>query len=201
MIAFFIFCWFLCSEVDWWSLGIVCFELLTGWPPFFDRDFEKMCEKILSKPLRFPSKYNITQPAQHVIRGLLDRDPGRRLGELLMSTSHTNTMNTRQPQPSALPSHIGNGTSSQQQPVSNNVLHNHPFFVDINWNDVSEGKLIPPYVPVTSSGGPDTRNFDREFTKLPVKESICPTLNSTTVCNNILCFAYYTILTFPCAIL
>lgn len=45
-----------CSEVDWWSLGVVCFELLTGWPPFFDRDFDKMCEKILRRPLRFPSK-------------------------------------------------------------------------------------------------------------------------------------------------
>lgn len=35
--------------------GIVCFELLTGWPPFYDRDFSKMCEKILYKPLSFPS--------------------------------------------------------------------------------------------------------------------------------------------------
>ena len=67
------------KEVDWWSLGktplgtthihtqlriltvvctlvgIVCFELLTGWPPFYDRDFSKMCEKILYKPLSFPS--------------------------------------------------------------------------------------------------------------------------------------------------
>ena len=36
-------------EIDMWALGVVCFELLTGWPPFFDKDFARMCEKILSR--------------------------------------------------------------------------------------------------------------------------------------------------------
>ena len=171
------------SEVDWWSLGIVCFELLTGWPPFFDRDFEKMCDKILNKPLRFPSKYNITQPAQHMIKGLLERDPSKRLGELLLNNNNTyihgsgggsgsgNIYNT--------PNYSSNNTY-----VSNNLLYNHPFFVDIHWEDVHDGKLIPPYIPVTSTSSDptDTRNFDREFTKLPVKESICATMNNATVC-------------------
>eukprot|EP01036_Dinobryon_divergens_P028995 gene28995-38039_t len=68
------------KEVDWWSLGIVCFELLTGWPPFYDRDFSKMCEKILYKPLSFPStKYNFSADVEDLIRNLLQRDPERRL--------------------------------------------------------------------------------------------------------------------------
>jgi hypothetical protein len=50
----------------------VCFELLTGWPPFYDWDFTKMCEKILYKPLVFPiKKYNITRDAEEVGRCVL----------------------------------------------------------------------------------------------------------------------------------
>eukprot|EP00602_Paraphysomonas_sp_CaronLab_P000922 CAMPEP_0185032604 /NCGR_PEP_ID=MMETSP1103-20130426/20806_1 /TAXON_ID=36769 /ORGANISM="Paraphysomonas bandaiensis, Strain Caron Lab Isolate" /LENGTH=535 /DNA_ID=CAMNT_0027568561 /DNA_START=137 /DNA_END=1744 /DNA_ORIENTATION=- len=67
-------------DVDWWSLGIVSFELLTGWPPFFDKDFDRMCEKILKKPIRFPAKYSISPEAQQLIRGFLERNPNSRLG-------------------------------------------------------------------------------------------------------------------------
>jgi serine/threonine protein kinase len=66
--------------VDWWSLGIVAFEMLTGWPPFFDQNFSTMCEKILRKPVRFPSKYCIGPEARDLVGGLLQRDPGLRAG-------------------------------------------------------------------------------------------------------------------------
>lgn len=172
-------------EVDWWSLGIVCFELLTGWPPFFDRDFEKMCEKILCKTLRFPSKYNITQPAQNVIKGLLDRDPSKRLGELLSNNINQNSNLASTASANKTNDQYSGYNHQHNINISNNVLYNHPFFVDINWMDVTEGKLIPPYVPVTSGSSSgdastDTRNFDREFTKLPVKESICPAVTNVT---------------------
>jgi len=53
-------------EIDMWALGVVCFELLTGWPPFFDKDFGRMCEKILSRPL--PAKMrNFTNSTQKFI--------------------------------------------------------------------------------------------------------------------------------------
>ena len=57
------------------GLGIVAFEMLTGWPPFFDRNFNTMCEKILRKPVRFPSKYRVGPEAQDLVGGLLQRDP------------------------------------------------------------------------------------------------------------------------------
>ena len=58
----------------------MAFELVTGWPPFFDKDFDQMCEKILKKPIRFPPKYDISIEAQHLICSLLDRNPNNRLG-------------------------------------------------------------------------------------------------------------------------
>jgi serine/threonine protein kinase len=65
--------------IDWWSLGVVSFEMVVGWVPFYDRDFNRMCEKILHRPLRFPSKANVPEDAQKFIKGLLQKDPRRRL--------------------------------------------------------------------------------------------------------------------------
>lgn len=67
-------------DIDWWSLGIVAYELVVGFPPFYDRDFEQMCQKILKKPLRFPPKYDISIEAQLLISSFLDRNPHNRLG-------------------------------------------------------------------------------------------------------------------------
>ena len=67
-------------NVDWWSLGIVAFELLTGFPPFLDKDFEKMCSKILSKSVSFPVKSPPTEEIKEFIHSLLQRNPYMRLG-------------------------------------------------------------------------------------------------------------------------
>ncbi len=67
------------KPVDWWSLGTLMFEMLTGWPPFYDKNMRTMCEKILKSTLEFPEKFEISPPARSLIRGLLERDPARRL--------------------------------------------------------------------------------------------------------------------------
>ncbi|KAA0146670.1 hypothetical protein FNF27_01493 [Cafeteria roenbergensis] len=68
------------KAVDWWSLGTLVFEMLTGWPPFYDKSLRRMCEQILRADLRFPPGCAASAEARDLIRQLLRRDPLRRLG-------------------------------------------------------------------------------------------------------------------------
>jgi len=66
------------KAVDWWSLGTLVFEMLTGLPPFYSRNVNHMYEKILKAELRCPSY--LSADVVSLIQGLLVRDPLRRLG-------------------------------------------------------------------------------------------------------------------------
>lgn len=68
------------KAVDWWSLGTLMYEMLTGWPPFFDRNVELMCSKIMKAPLKFPAHFGLSVEVKNLIAGLLERDPTQRLG-------------------------------------------------------------------------------------------------------------------------
>jgi len=41
------------QQVDWWTVGTLLFEMLTGLPPFYDEDRQDMYQKILHQPLEF----------------------------------------------------------------------------------------------------------------------------------------------------
>ncbi|OMJ76685.1 hypothetical protein SteCoe_23881 [Stentor coeruleus] len=69
------------ETVDWWSLGVILFEMLIGYPPFYSEDPSVTCQKIISwkKVLRIPPDPVISSEAIDLILKLI-RDPADRLG-------------------------------------------------------------------------------------------------------------------------
>ncbi|GMF17075.1 unnamed protein product [Phytophthora lilii] len=64
--------------VDWWSVGALLYEMLTGLPPFYCSDRDSLFEKIRKGDLSFP-KY-LSANTKDILEKLLERDPTRRLG-------------------------------------------------------------------------------------------------------------------------
>jgi len=68
------------KTVDWWTLGVLLYEMLTGLPPFYDENTNEMYRKILSEPLHFPSADIVPSAAKDLLTKLLNRKPDQRLG-------------------------------------------------------------------------------------------------------------------------
>ena len=68
------------KTVDWWTLGVLLYEMLTGLPPFYDENTNDMYRKILAEPLHFPGPEIVPPAARDLLQKLLDRDPTKRLG-------------------------------------------------------------------------------------------------------------------------
>jgi serum/glucocorticoid-regulated kinase 2 len=65
---------------DWWSLGILVYEMLYGLPPFYSKDVQEMYKKTIMDPLKFKPRPNISDEAKDFIAGLLMKAPSKRLG-------------------------------------------------------------------------------------------------------------------------
>jgi serum/glucocorticoid-regulated kinase 2 len=55
------------KSADWWSFGILIYEMLCGIPPFYNENLERMYELIKLAELRFPKKIKISSDAQDII--------------------------------------------------------------------------------------------------------------------------------------
>uniref|UniRef100_A0A8C8ICC3 non-specific serine/threonine protein kinase n=1 Tax=Oncorhynchus tshawytscha TaxID=74940 RepID=A0A8C8ICC3_ONCTS len=119
--------------VDWWGLGVVMYEMMCGRLPFYNQDHERLFELILMEEIRFPR--NLAPEGKALLAGLLKKDPKQRYVVV----------------------GLGGGPDDAKDVMS------HKFFTSINWQDVVDRKLTPPFKPQVTSET-DTRYFDDEFT-------------------------------------
>ncbi|KAG0256514.1 hypothetical protein BG011_004462, partial [Mortierella polycephala] len=67
--------------VDWWALGVICYEFLYGFPPFHGDRPEQVFENILSRDIDWhESEIEISPEARDFMERLLCSDPESRLG-------------------------------------------------------------------------------------------------------------------------
>jgi len=106
--------------VDWWSLGVLAFELIFGRRPFRGKSTSDLTTAISYAHLRFPEDVNSKCSPQGVaaLKGLMERDHRKRLG----CTA-----------PGSLQSFLD--------------FQEHPWFEDIDWDKLTNKEIMPPFVP------------------------------------------------------
>ncbi|KNC52113.1 akt protein [Thecamonas trahens ATCC 50062] len=66
------------TSVDWWSAGVVIYEMLSGRSPFSASDPEQVFIQILEADIYYPR--SLSEQARDLLEHLLDRNPKTRLG-------------------------------------------------------------------------------------------------------------------------
>ncbi|EOA93821.1 Ribosomal protein S6 kinase alpha-5, partial [Anas platyrhynchos] len=122
------------KAVDWWSVGVLMYELLTGASPF-TVDGEKNSQAEISRRIlksEPPYPQEMSALSKDIIQRLLMKDPKKRLG-------------------------CG--------PTDADEIKQHPFFQNINWDDLAAKKVSAPFKPVIRDEL-DVSNFAEEFTEM-----------------------------------
>lgn len=72
--------------LDWWTLGILIYEMIVGIPPFYNNNKHQMYHLIEFGPVRWPSKdkhgFEVSKESQDLISKLLEKDKTKRLGKV-----------------------------------------------------------------------------------------------------------------------
>jgi serine/threonine protein kinase len=66
------------QSVDWWGLGMLVYEMLTGLPPWYTHNKKQLLLNLRTAPITFPEY--ISDGARLYVSALLNRNPSERLG-------------------------------------------------------------------------------------------------------------------------
>merc|ERR1719204_175830 len=74
------------QAVDWWSYGVMFYEMLTGLPAFYDRNAQLNYTKIMFSNI--PMHKRFTRECRSLIFDLLEKDPKERIGKFSEIKKH-----------------------------------------------------------------------------------------------------------------
>ncbi len=69
------------KAADWWACGVLCYEMLVGFPPFFDETPYLIYEKILNGQIHWPK--TMDRLSRDLIKAFLNPDRSKRLGNMI----------------------------------------------------------------------------------------------------------------------
>lgn len=64
------------KSVDWWTFGVLVYEMMAGFTPFTADDPMKIAEKIMDGKFKFT--HNFTQKSRNLIKNILQNDISKR---------------------------------------------------------------------------------------------------------------------------
>lgn len=136
--------------VDFWSLGVLLFEMCCGWSPFYSEDVQQMYKNICFGKIRFP-------------RGVIGEDGKQFVKGVSRQTRHEGPRLTSLQLLNRNPKHrLGAERDAAE-------LKEHPFFKSIDWHLLANKQITPPFKPVVESDE-SVANFDPLFTSSDLRD-------------------------------
>ncbi|KAK3818988.1 MAG: kinase-like domain-containing protein [Benniella sp.] len=173
------------KAVDWWSLGILLYEMLVGTSPFEDSRTEGVHHKILHQPVIFPTRPGTLNVRRHPFpvnkknsSRLLDQGSSLEDGPSSSYISQ-NAQDLIQKLLDKNPkTRLGSGHNGAEAVAA---IKAHPFFHGIDFVRLATRDVTPPFQPhIGITGDLDVSNFDPQFTDQTAIHLRKDTINEAT---------------------